>query len=193
MEISVGALRNWWNKSSKKQRMLAVLFLVGILATGMLLIISDSPYYRSAGAPAQVVQSQPAGESDGLFSTNPMDPMGSSLYYAGVVIKVVAVLMLIIGCGVVLRRWQTRRGGLLGRQMRVVESIRLSPKQAIHLVKVGDHTVLIGATDQNISMLSEVDFEPLPVAAEITQETGTASASFSDLLRSTAEAKGGQA
>jgi flagellar biogenesis protein FliO len=43
--------------------------------------------------------------------------------------------------------------------MAVVESLRLSNRQSIHLVKVAGKKVLIGATDQSITLLSEVDLE----------------------------------
>jgi len=139
MNLSIDTIRKWWEKSSKQQRMLAVLFSIGILATGMLLLIT--------GAPA---------------SQN--DTLGSSLYYAGVVVKLVGVLLLIVGVGVVARRWQTRGGNILGRQLKVVETVRLSPKQALHVVHVGERRLLIGATDQGISILSELEALPLAVA-----------------------------
>jgi flagellar biosynthetic protein FliO len=157
MDLSIGALRKWWDKSSKQQRMLAVLALIGILATGTLLLLSDSPANQNlieTGAPVQ----------GNLASLGAGDSIGSSLYYVGVVIKVVAVLLLIIGGAVILRRWQTKRGGGLGRRLGVVESVRLSPKQALHLVRVGDRQLLIGATDQAISLICDVQNSPVDQA-----------------------------
>jgi len=187
MELSIGALRNWWNTSSGKQRMLAVLFLIGILATGMLLIINDTPETRNAEP--QTLLTAETAESEPLFAEKAADPMNSSVYYVGVVIKMVAVLLLIVGGAIILRRWQTRRGGLTGRRMRLVESVRLSPKQALHLVRVGDRCVLIGATDQQISMLSEISLEE----GEKTLASATAQTSFGDLLQVATETNGGRA
>jgi flagellar biogenesis protein FliO len=148
MNFSIVALRKWWDKSSKQQRTLAVLFLIGLLATGMLLMVSGSP-----------------DSQDGTI--------GSSLYYAGVMVKLVGILLLIVGGGIVLRRWQSKGGRGLGRQLGLVETVRLSPKQALHLVRVGDRHILVGATDQGIAMLTEVDLperEPETVQAAPAQE-----------------------
>jgi flagellar biogenesis protein FliO len=38
-----------------------------------------------------------------------------------------------------------------------MESVRLSPKQALHVVRVGEEYFLVGATDQNVNLLSQVD------------------------------------
>jgi flagellar biogenesis protein FliO len=41
--------------------------------------------------------------------------------------------------------------------MRLMESLRLSPKQALHLISVGDQQFLIGATDQNVAVIAQVE------------------------------------
>lgn len=53
-----------------------------------------------------------------------------------------------------------------GRILRNVESLRLAPRQAVHLIQVGDRTFLIGATDGGLQTLAEVELEPVaePVA-----------------------------
>ena len=158
MNLSIITIRKWWEKSSKQQRTLAVLFAIGILATGMLLLIS--------GAPA---------------SQN--DTIGSSLYYAGVMVKLVGVLLLIVGIGIVARRWQTRSGNIPGHQLKVVESVRLSPKQVLHVVTVGERRLLIGATDQAISVLSELEAIPLAAAQPSNPELPAEKANFSDYLK----------
>jgi flagellar biogenesis protein FliO len=49
--------------------------------------------------------------------------------------------------------------------------VRLSPKQALHLVTIGDQQFLIGATDQGISLISHVEcsFDPAPAEEIRTQ------------------------
>ena len=53
--------------------------------------------------------------------------------------------------------------------MRLVETIRLSPKQAIHLVVIGEQKLLIGATDQNVALISPIEDNLSSVIAEETQ------------------------
>ncbi len=54
-----------------------------------------------------------------------------------------------------LKRWQVG-GGRRVRQVALVESLRLTPKQVLHLVRVGDRTLLIGAVDAQLTLLTEV-------------------------------------
>lgn len=78
-------------------------------------------------------------------------------YYIGVFIKLIGVLLLIVGCSAIFRRFQNKQIGISpARQVSIVETIRLTPKQTLHLVKLGDQKLLIGATDQNISLISQV-------------------------------------
>lgn len=58
-----------------------------------------------------------------------------------------------------LRRF-TNLSARRGRVLRTVESLRLAPRQAVHLIQVGDRTFLIGATDGGLQTLAEVELEP---------------------------------
>jgi len=136
-------IRTRWQKWNRRQKGAAVLAGVSALMTG-LFFLTDGP---AAGA------------------DQPMD--GGGLFYLGVFVKLVAVLLLFVGGAVILRRWQSgRHGGGLTRQLRVVESVRLSPRQALHLVEVGNRRLLIGATDQTIAFLSAVENAELPACPE---------------------------
>lgn len=87
------------------------------------------------------------------------DPLESTpFYFVGVFAKLIGVLLLIVLSSVILRRWfQPGWNGRSTRQLRLLETVRLSPKQAVHLVSIGDQQLLIGATDQNISLLTHVE------------------------------------
>jgi flagellar protein FliO/FliZ len=98
------------------------------------------------------------------------DPLGSTpLYFAGAFIKLIGVLLLIVISAVLLRRWlQIGPNARTGHQLRLLETVRLSPKQALHLIAIGDQQLLIGATDQNVSLLSPVEGGFSPIAEETT-------------------------
>ena len=152
------SLKSWYTNSSPKKRQQALWILVGILATCGLLMVT--------------------GSSNGQNDTLAFTP----LYYFGVFIKLIGVLLLFVGGAVIFRRWQkTRNQGLFSRQMTVLESIRLSPKQALHLVQVGDQHLLIGATDQTVALISAVSIEDRRSDSGLAS-TGTAF-DFSSLFR----------
>lgn len=127
------SLQKWIKTSSRRKKWFTVLFLISFIATGILLITSGGASPNTAVEP---------------------DPF----YFAGIIIKLISVLLLIIGGAILLRRWQLK-GGFQRKagQLSIIETIRLSPRQAVHLVRVGDRQVLIGATDQSITVLTPIE------------------------------------
>lgn len=142
-------IRKWLETSSKKQKLIVALLIIGFLFTGVLL---------SLGGASQ--------------TTN--DPLGSTpFYYVSAFVKLIGVLLLIVGSSVLFRRWlQLGPNGKINRQMRLLETVRLSPKQALHLIVIGDQKLLIGATDQNVSLIAAVEYNeaPVPTAQDQTQQ-----------------------
>jgi len=59
-----------------------------------------------------------------------------------------------------LKRWQIRRPGRANKQVSILETHYLNPRRTIHLLQVGDRTILIGATDQSITLLTEIEPQP---------------------------------
>lgn len=111
------------------------------------------------------------------------DPLGSTpLYFASAFIKLLVILLLILVSASLARRWVQR--GLHGnpaRQMRLLETVRLSPKQALHLISVGEQQLLIGATDQGIALIAQV--EPNSDAAPAEMTNPRAALDFGSLLQ----------
>ncbi len=140
-------LRKWYEGSSKKQKLFVSLLAFSLLATGALLSVGDS-------------------------SNMTQDPLGSTpFYFLSAFVKLMAVLLLIVGSSVIFRRWFQPGlvNGKTARQMRLLETIRLSPKQALHLVLIGDQKLLIGATDQNVSLIAPIEDNLVPVSSEESQ------------------------
>lgn len=151
-------LRKWYETATKKQKLTAALLIFSLAATGLLVSLTGG--------------SSTAG-----------DPLSSApFYYVGAFFKLGVVLLLIIGISVVFRRWlQPGLGGKSARQMRLLETVRLSPKQALHLVMIGDQRIVIGATDHAVSVLISLDGEPDPVVDGTSQPQ--ADPDFGSMLR----------
>jgi flagellar biosynthetic protein FliO len=75
---------------------------------------------------------------------------------ANVLFKLGIVLLLLYGSLYALRQWQRNGQGAGVRRLNIVESQRLSPRQTLHLVRLDDQTLLIGATDAGIHLIAEV-------------------------------------
>ena len=111
-----------------------------VLACIILLAVILNPGRESAGAQAAV------------------DPLQSPTSLAvDVFLKFSVVLGLIYIAYYLLRRWQGNRFAAGNRQLTIKETLHLSPRRSIHLVQAGNRTLLIGATDQAVSFLAEID------------------------------------
>jgi len=123
----------------------------------------------------------------GLFvlglALNPASPAGSPAPETGsmtglwldAAAKLVVILALIAGGALVLKHWQRSPWRVSERKIAVVETVHLAPRRAIHLVRVGGQHLLVGATDQSITLLSEVEIEPQAEPALFNQVLADAS------------------
>ncbi|MHC1782792.1 MAG: flagellar biosynthetic protein FliO [Anaerolineaceae bacterium] len=96
---------------------------------------------------------------------NAMPAFGSTGQLISVFLKWMAVIGLMYVAFIFLRRWQFGGTNTQIKQLSVIERLSLSQKQAILLVKVGNRKLLLGATDQSISLITE-----LAVGDEIPME-----------------------
>lgn len=95
--------------------------------------------------------------SQGYGDKSSAEIVDSSAWMINVLLSFVLVILLIVGSAIVARRWMLGGGQSKERRMQVMETLVLNPKRALHIVKVGDQMLLIGATDQAINLLSELD------------------------------------
>jgi flagellar biosynthetic protein FliO len=81
-----------------------------------------------------------------------------------VCVKLALVIALIYGSLYVVRRWQGGWFTPRKKHVTLLESTRLSPRQTLHLVRVGEQVLLVGATDQSVTLLTTV---ALPAQSEV--------------------------
>jgi flagellar protein FliO/FliZ len=93
------------------------------------------------------------------------DLFGTMSLAVSITLKLALVIALIYGCMWVLRRWPTGWMAVSKKRVALLETTRLSPRQALHLVQVGDRTLLVGATDQAVTLLTEI---ALPAGEAVT-------------------------
>ena len=141
----ISRVTDWYKNSSPQKKLMAALLLFFLLISVVIVLLGSS-----------------TGSSK--------DPQESTpLYFLGVMVKLIGVLLLIVLCAILLRRWTNlavKPGSV--RQLRLLETVRLSPRQTLYLVALGDQQLLIGATDNNISLLSSVDDPFSPALADET-------------------------
>lgn len=95
--------------------------------------------------------------SDGSTNSSSGSMVDSPAWILGVFFKLGIVLLLIIGAAIFFRRWQFGSRINSSRRMKILESTALSPRRAIYLVQVDGQTFMVGATDQSVNLISEVE------------------------------------
>jgi len=108
-------------------------------------------------------QPQAEAESDTgfLFADDP-DLSGRPDYGPGsfrVVLAVLFVVALGVGAIYASKKLLPRIANLPGKQIRVVETVYLGPRKAVHVIEIGDRRLLIGSTNENIRKLADITGE----------------------------------
>ena len=117
------SFQRWLKADRRRITWVLILIVVTLVAMGGLLS------WANAHSPAQLMVD---GQSD---------PMSSPLYFVGVFFKLAGVLLLLVAAAYFARRWkgkETFASPVSKRQMAIIETLRLSPRQALHLVLVLD-------------------------------------------------------
>jgi flagellar biosynthetic protein FliO len=83
--------------------------------------------------------------------------MESTSWILGAILKFGIVLLLIYGAAIVFRRWQIGSVKSSTRRMKVIESTALSPRRALFLVQVDGQMFMVGATDQSVNLIAEIE------------------------------------
>lgn len=102
----------------------------------------------------------------------------STAWILSAILKFGIVLLLIYGAAIILRRWQV--GGIKknNRRMKILEISALTPRRAIYLVQVDGQTFMLGATDQSVNLIAEIDqmeaavIEPSSIFADVLNQAG---------------------
>jgi flagellar biosynthetic protein FliO len=95
-------------------------------------------------------------------SENPTATSGSTTeLILSVFLKLGIVLVLIYAGFYFIRRWKGIPFNNASHQISILETLRLSPRQTVFLIRTGDRCVMIGATDQSINYLTDVELSSL--------------------------------
>lgn len=96
---------------------------------------------------SQIDQATALPPEDGEFQT--------TISGLDILLKLGLVVVLIYLSLFVIGRLRGQRGTDVRQRMEVLASTRLSPKTAIHIVRVGGKTIVVGATDHHLSYLGD--------------------------------------
>jgi flagellar biosynthetic protein FliO len=97
-----------------------------------------------------------------LFANDPnfAGRSDSSLSSREMFFKLMISVLLVGGLGAAAiytsRKLLPRITNLPGKKIRIIETVHLGPRKAIHLVEIGNQQILVGSTNENIRKLADV-------------------------------------
>ena len=102
------------------------------------------------------------GENEGLFENDSAFPDKSAyltdqkeLYYR-VLLAILFVVVLGAAAIYVSRKLLPQLAGVPGKEIRVIETLHLGPRKAVHLIEIGNRRFLIGSTNENVTKLADI-------------------------------------
>jgi flagellar biogenesis protein FliO len=112
-------------------------------------------------------------------------PTDSLRVILDVIVKFGVVLFLIYVIYQIINKFRKQTTGEKSNQLTVLESVKLSPQQSLHMVKAHNHIILIGATDHTLTKLSDLDL-PLEMVQmyQKTEETQDFSVVLGQMIQS---------
>lgn len=136
----------WWtNLTEKVQARIPFLrklpvwswWLIALAALGIIIALTNTTSSLSSSA----------------VSESPLDSvfLGFSVF-----LKLTAVIILIYAAAYSYKHWRGALPNRAPKQLSVIETTHLSPRQALHLIRVGERVILIGATDQNLNYITDI-------------------------------------
>ena len=147
------------NKKQNRRMIITVAVIVAAAFTGLFVINVD----RVAADKTTAIGSLSQPVADGQNA----EPVGKSLYNGGSLalstFKMISALVVVLVCiylGVYfLKKLMGRRSAANGKNnlLEVLETTYVGPKKTVSLVRVAGRSVLIGVTDSQISILTELD------------------------------------
>ena len=168
------------NRSAIGATLIVVVALIG-------LIFVKTDYVSADRASLQTSQS-----IDNVYSPTSGES-GSGMSVLPSLIRIISALVIVVVCiygGIyLLKKLMSKRNGRSAAygNLEVIETIHIAPRKSVTLLRVGEKSVLVGTTENNMSLLSEQDeIETGKLLEQTEQEAPTIS--FGEMLN-TAVAK----
>lgn len=149
-----------------KKKILIVLSIIA-LGNGALIVCSVQSAANGTGpegstsAPNQS-ESVVEAESRGLFAKDPdhsetsgYRPVKGEFFFRAI-LAIVFVVVLGVAAIYVSKKLLPQIAKMPGKEIRIIETIHLGPRKALHLLEIGNRRFLIGSTNENVTKLADI-------------------------------------
>jgi len=113
---------------------------------------------HQVGGETEVAGSAEAGPGDSAAQT-PMPPLRNEdtrEAFWRMLASLAVVLVLVVVAVIVGKKFLPRLAAQGRRQLRVMETLHVTPRNAVHLMRVGDRVFMLGSTKEGLTTLGDV-------------------------------------
>jgi len=138
---------------SYKNKIVLILLLYAFACPATTFCTGNTPNFPDNSTP---------DKNKSLFTNNTNFPFKNPSSFGNnqLVYKFIFSIFLVIALGAIAfylsRKFGPKITKLSGKKIKIIETIYLGQKKTLHLVKIGNREILIGSTNENISMLADV-------------------------------------
>ncbi|MHC4425992.1 MAG: FliO/MopB family protein [Planctomycetota bacterium] len=106
--------------------------------------------------------------NDPNFSGKPGYDTGSGELFVRAMLAVLFVVVLGAAAIYASKKLLPKIVNLPGKEIRIVETVHLGPRKAVHLLEIGNRRFLIGSTNENVTKLADVTIDLTCLSAQET-------------------------
>ena len=134
-----------------------VVFVITVVLGGGVLLVCSA---QSATKGTELENSE--SKSNSLFGNDPNfvkktnSGSGTRELFFRFMVSVLFLVALGAGGIYVSKRFLPKISNLSGKEIRIIETVHLGPRKAVHLIEIGERRFLIGSTNENITRLADL-------------------------------------
>jgi flagellar biosynthetic protein FliO len=95
-------------------------------------------------------------EKDSGFSDGSDYPSGQGEFFLRAILAIIFIVILGVVAIYVSKKFLPQIARAPGKEIRIVETVHLGPRRAVHLIDIGHRRFLIGSTNENITRLADM-------------------------------------
>jgi flagellar biosynthetic protein FliO len=138
------------------KRKVAAFLVLAAVVVGALMAYPNQPAPAGAATGKSNAQAGFSFAEDANVFAKSANNLGTKELFFNTMILVLVVLALGAGAIYVSKKLLPRMTNLPSKKVRIIETVHLGPRKAVHLLKIGNQGLLVGSTNESITMLANV-------------------------------------
>lgn len=149
-------IRNMFSSMTGYRKKIVAFLITVALGIGVLFVCSARSATDGTESKNSNSQSRSLFADDPNFTGKTSYNSGSGELFFRAMLAVLFVVVLGATAIYVSKKLLPKITNLPGKEIRVVETVYLGPRKAVHLLEIGDRRFLIGSTNENITKLADL-------------------------------------